>query len=547
MSRDFFLLNRCYQLGRLCGTGSHAVIAIPAEQPRNRLPAKLAELYSLIRRLCELAAAAPAANLTGRSATQDASGVRLTDSQRRDLEEFERAIVACRFAADPQIKQPAVTLIRAIFADAEYFSGLKPLPQYTEAFAYELLFPSWLNLLKACMLPRAQQDGKSRLAGESQGALFEFLAKCSGASGDDQQLLVGFLTFIASRFDTPHCEELLQRCVDLVHHAGLGLVATLDKIDSASRDARELRERVADVLNIKFSLLPEAFQSAYRLAYRRPARRVIPAILATKLQELEDKQQWNEYFQIAHPVRCLIESEYSFTPSFVALLQAYPQQLSSLLSLLGFQQPCGRWLMLCPAGQDCLAAVIKSQPELLTSGKEQLAYFSRQITTRLTGMGESDVEYFQRVLVDDANGRRLLLEACGKPDKLEALAAQLQARAGTADDHQSFLKLINCTCILSPRPEALEALKTLQAIQAVIDNRSIGNKELADLVTDLQSDVQQTVEVLASPMMAAGKKSDRLAALYLTLNEMSQKLQTTGTVDNFSVVRAKYAKLTNLA
>ena len=47
-------------------------------------------------------------------------------------------------------------------------------------------------------------------------------------------------------------------------------------------------------------------------------------------------------------------------------------------------------------------------------------------------------------------------------------------------------------------------------------------------------------------MLAASGKSPRVAALYLTLNEVAQKFGETGKVDNFSVVRAKFSKLTNM-
>lgn len=241
------------------------------------MPPKLAEFYALLDRICQFAAGS--AGSSGQADAAD-SQTQLPESQRKDLEEFERAVVALRFSDDAAVKQPAVGLIRAIFADAAYFSGLKPLPQYTEAFAYELLFPSWLNLLKACMLPRAD-DGKPRLEGERQGALFEFLTNTSQSSTrspwstTDERMLVGFLTFLASRFDAPKCEEMHQRVVDIIGQEGDALVAALDSIDMACKDARELCERLADYLVVKYSVQPGNAASRYVIAYKRPARRAI--------------------------------------------------------------------------------------------------------------------------------------------------------------------------------------------------------------------------------------------------------------------------------
>jgi hypothetical protein len=548
MSRDFFLQNRCYQIAKLCGTESRLEFALPASNARVKLPPKLAEFYALLQRICATAQAKMSETGLGveaGQAEQPSPTVQLSDTQRRDLEEFERVIVACRFSADPAVKQPAVALMRAIFADAEYFSGLKPLPQYTDAFAYELLFPSWLNLLKACMLPRAV-DGKPRLVGDSQGRLFEFLGKLPNLNASDDLLLVGYLTFIASRFDAPQAEELLQRAIELVAIEGASMVAKLDSIDLNCKDARELRERLADFLVVKYSLLPPQTQSPIALAQRRPARRAIAPVLSSRLTELETSQQWAEYFALATPLRCLIESSHALSAEYVVLLNQNPSELSRLLALLVVRSSPAKVQVMSDEGQNCLAGLIRLQPQLLTTQWQALPRFAEHVAMRLEGLSESCLQYFQRNLIDDAAGRRLLLESCGDPLKRAALADQLLERAGKTDDQQRLLHLLGCVCVLSPRPDALEAKQTMQAIQAVVDNRSIGTKELSDLLSDIQSNPQQAMETLASPMMAAGSKGPRLAALYLTLNEMSQKLGATGTVDNFSVVRAKYAKLTNL-
>ena len=475
----------------------------------------------------------------------------MPDSLRKDLEEFERAVVALRFSDDAAVKQPAVGLIRAIFADAAYFSGLKPLPQYTEAFAYELLFPSWLNLLKACMLPRAN-DGKPRLEGERQGALFEFLTNTSQLSSSlqlstaDEQMLVGFLTFLASRFDAPKCEEMHQRVVDLIGQEGSALVAALDSIDMACKDARELCYRMTGYLVVKVSVLTGNATSRYAIAYKRHARRAIPENLVAQLRELEAVQQWQDFFVIASPLRRLIESPHALSPEFVKLLNQRADRVGPLLSLLVFKTSEGECKVLSDEGQECLAALARLQPDLVDRNFARLQQFSNSVAQLLDGLGEATLHYLRKVLIDDESCRNLLLASCEDATRRGALADQLLARAGKTDDLHRFLKLLACVCVLSPHTEALAAKRTLQAIEAVVANRSIGNKELSDLIGDMQANYQQAIDYLAMPMMAAAGKSPRVAALYLTLNEISEKLSTTGTVDNFSVVRAKYSKLTNM-
>ncbi len=547
MSRDFFLLNRCYQIAKLTEPAVASAFPLPSSAARSKLPIKLSEFYARLDRIRAIAVGSHVGSslVAGAPVVDESSPVQLTERQRRDLEEFERAVVAARFAQEPLIKQPAVALIRAIFADAVYFSGLKPLPQYTDAFAYELLFPSWLNLLKACMLPRAD-DGKPRLDGDRQGALFEFLSEMSTLSENDQHMLVGFLTFIASRFDAPQCEELLQCAVDLVALEGSTTVAALDSIDMLCKDARQLRERMADYLIVKYTLVEWPSQREYVIAYKRPARRAIPKGLSISLCELEAQQQWSEFFQIAGPLRSIIQSEHALSPDFVALLNDVPRRSGELLELLAVKQADGSVKVLSSEGQDCIGKLARLEPALVSSDFSQLQQFATGMAPRLEGLSEATLKYFQRVLVDDAGGRGLLLASCSDANRRSLLADQLLTRAGQTDDNTRFLKLLACVCVVSPRAEANDAKLGLLAIDGVVSNRSIGNKELNDLVGDLHANSQQSIDYLASPMMAAAGKSPRLAALYLTLNEISQKLAASGSVDNFSVVRAKYAKLTNM-
>ncbi len=559
MSRDFFLLNRCYQIARLCQAASStpAVFALPAINARRSLAPKLLEFYALLERLCNIvgdpstvnlhASASPTrASSRADSMPADEAAVELSDVQRRDLEEFERLVVANRFSNEETLKQPAVSLIRAVFADAHYFSGLKPIPQYTEAFAYELLFPSWLNLLKACMLPRSD-NGKPRLSGTGQGALFEFLGKLDGFTVAELHQLVGLLTFIASRFDAPRCEELLQRLVDLVTQQGTAVIAALDGIDLASKDARELRVRIADYLVVKTSVIATGDRQVATIAYQRPTRRALPEVLSQRLVELEQSQAWTQLFAIARPLAQLICSAEALSPELANFLTAQPNRIDDLIGLLAWQSEAGVWQVLPCEGQACIAALISHQAEQLDATWPQIKQLARTIGPNLRGFNEGPVEFFQRTLINDAAGRKVLLQCAMDEGQRLQLVEQLLAKAGRTDDDARLLNLLCCASIVSGQTEvAAAASGTLQALDAVISNRSIGNRELSDLLGDLQANAPRALELLASPMMAAGGKSPRVAALYLTLNEVAQKFSETGKVDNFSVVRAKFSKLTNM-
>ncbi len=536
MSRDFFLLNRSFQLKKLCGSQQPPNFRIPLDKARAKLPAKLKEFYALLDRIVAAEQDSPEAS---------AGESQLDDGQRRDLEHFERAVVANRFSSDEALKQPAVAMIRAIFADADYFSGLKPLPQYTDAFAYELLFPSWLNLLKATMLPKAV-DGKPRLEGKRQGELFEFLGKLSALGSRDEFSLTGFLAFIASRFDAPDCEDLIQRAVDLYGKIGSSLVTALDRIDQESRDARELAQRLRDYLCVKYSLTSWTADSEYKIAYVRPRRRVIPESIAAQLTQSEAAEDWKVFFGLAAPLRLLIDSEEPLSSDIIDVLSSYPRQAGPLLSLLVQPDAKGNMRILAPEGQECLAQFISREVNLVSNHFTKLENFAKTIAARIVGFSEGSVQYFRRTLIEDESGRQLLLQACGSAVRRQELADQLLARAGKTQDDSRFLQLLICTALITPSEEAAEAKHALRALESVVSNRSIGTKELSDLVEDLQANYTLAMTYLASPLMAAAGKSPRLASLYLTLNEVSQRYAELGTVDNFSVLRAKFSKLTNM-
>lgn len=543
MSRDFFLLNRSHQLNRLCGMENPTGFRVPAAKARHRLPPRLQEFYTLLDRICVAA---------GRTANQDpldtshtqASPEQLSREHRQDLEEFERVVVRNRFSEDANIKQPAVQCIRAIFADAEYFSGLKPLPQYTEAFAYELLFPSWLNLLKASMLPRTD-NAKPRLDGQQQGALFEFLGKLGDLADADHLKLVGYLTFIASRFDAPDCEELIQRLVDLFSRFTGRILTSLDGIDLHSKDARDFKQRLQIYLRVKYSTAKLAGTADYPIARDRPTRRSLPDVLVEHLNAAEETQNWDQFFALALPLSKIIQSPHTISGDLIGLLRQHTSHIAWLLSLVAGSDSCVD-RVLAPEAQDCLARMITQAPELITQSDGLLTAFANKIASRMGGYQDHVHRYFQRILIDDEEGRKLLLAGCERDELRQQLEKQLLLRAGKADDNKRFLTLLCCATIVSPNAANQPAKIALQAIDAVIGNRTIGNKEISDLVDDLQANVQQALEYLAVPIMAAAGKSPRLASLYLTLNEVSEKLANTGGVENFSVLRAKYSAITNM-
>ena len=534
MSQDFFLLNRAHQINRLYGTTSDKKIQSPAEKNLARLPERTRALYRSLDSICEIASR----ESVGEEAT-------LNDAQRAILEEFEKAVVRDRFASDEVVKDSAVQVIRAIFADAAYFSGLKPLPQYTEKFPYELLFPSWLNLLSAVMMPRSGTTNRARLEGPQQVELFRYLAACAVAKGEFGEDYVGFLTFIASRFDAPQCEQMLQRTVDLVVKHGDVIVRTLKRLDESTTDGNVLKQRFGDYLVVRYSLDECDSITEFPIMAERPDVRPLPGPLKKKLVELESGEDYDTFCNLLNNTAAVVNSN---QPISIDVTMAISKKPTYLPQILQWIVPNSNPPKLLPeASQSLLAAAITlEEPTEDRIDLPRMENFVKRIVARAGGIGEAATEFFKEQFLVGADNRKTLLDACDSEIKLQKIASMIQYRAGKTDSNQKFINLLSCVTVLDQLPSSLEAQVSLNALQSVIDNRSIGNKELQDIIGDLQKNIGTALQALASPLSVAAEKSERLVTLYLTLNEVGQTLFHSGKVDNFSVVRAKYSRLSNL-
>ena len=99
----------------------------------------------------------------------------------------------------------------------------------------------------------------------------------------------------------------------------------------------------------------------------------------------------------------------------------------------------------------------------------------------------------------------------------------------------------------SPRAGRRVAVGQRVYLVVVVGKQSIGRKELSDLVSDLRNHLPDSIAALARPLEAALGKSDRLARLYLTLNEEVEILRHSGKISNFGVTRASFSHLEKLA
>jgi hypothetical protein len=531
MSQDFFLQNRAHQINRLYGRTPEKRVQCPSEKNLARLPLQAQKFYATLDRICKIA-----------SVSNTGSAASLTSEERQLLEQFEKTIVLDRFAADEQVKDVAVQMIKAIFTDAEYFSGLKPLPQYNDKFAFELLFPSWLNLLSAVMLPRVGSS-RARLDGPQQVEFFRFIADCPVAHGAVGDECVGFLTFIASRFDAPQCEQMLQRAIDLVGKHGEAVVRTLTRIDLATSDGITLKEHIGSYLISKYSLEDWTEKATYQVATESPHVRAMAATVKDTFTEME-AEDCAAFCTFAKSLATIVESKQPLSIEFSTALLKHKPAVPKLIGWVVKSSEPPK--LLSESAQTLLVAAFNHEPEVPGPVSSRFQNFVQRIVFRAEGIGETAAQFFRSHFLDSDDNRHKLMDACSSEAQLKQMADLLIARATKTDSNEKFINLLSCASVLDQSAESLDSQVSLNALQSVIDNRSIGTKELSDIMNDLQKDPARAIQTLASPLSVAAEKTERLVTLYLTLNEVGQTLYHSGKVENFSVVRAKYSRLSNL-
>jgi hypothetical protein len=555
MSQDFFLLNRAHQIARL---SEQPDFALPSPRDRRQLPKPLLEWYSLIEEIRELA----------RLSTTQPSFT-LSVQQRGKLNYFERLIVQLRFSAEERVKRPAVQWIRAIFADANYFSGLKPLPQYTDRFAYEKLFPSWLNLLSAFMVPD-KETGKPKLDGEQQGRLFEFLSQQATIAPDAHDMLVANLTLLVNRLPALECEATLQRFVELYATPEASFSEMISSFEGTSRDAREFVDRLRDFITLRHSFMPGNGMAEVAISKRKMPARSIPANVRTHLESLAAQAAWDEYFAIARPWCTLLNSGQPVVAELASVLQDYPPRSGQLLAMIQPQpstanttQPSATPSQSSPTrssfprmgslGVQHVAAILareqlESDPSCCLQATDQ---FIRWLDERVGFFKEAITERFCARFKQPGSAWRAALMAMAQqddPSKAEHAAQrkfteECWLQIGKTTDTLATVEWFSYAAAFTDDHELRESGYALNALLGVIENRSIGGKELSDLMDDLRADPPASLRTLARPLMSLSNKSQRLASLYLTLNDITEAFRSSGNFGNFSVVRARYSVL----
>ena len=194
MTNDFFLVERAAQVQRLRAATSGNRIEIPGPYSRMGCSRQTTQLFRTIDRICRVPLSEKRASWLRRMTTRGGSMLGLhppkkrpeeqsqsepallTAKQRLLLSDFERQLVQLQLGEDAEASTAAGEIVTAILQDHQSFTGLKPLQFHSDNFAYECLFPSWLNLYTALVSARSDSN-EPRFSQEQIKTIFRFLDK----------------------------------------------------------------------------------------------------------------------------------------------------------------------------------------------------------------------------------------------------------------------------------------------------------------------------------------------------------------------------------
>ncbi|MBJ44910.1 MAG: hypothetical protein CMJ80_16810 [Planctomycetaceae bacterium] len=552
MNLDYFLTHRAHQLQNLCGRTEGNCVELPDRHSRSGFSRRLLKLLKSVDRICRLQLEGEThsemlawVRKTFRREDVSGSQAMLNATDRELLIEFERSVVQLTFDDDDD-RTPAIAnyLIESIWADRDFFYGLKPLPQHAEEFAYETLFPTWLNLYTALRQDRAAGD---EVAPQSMEAIFAFLDDCVQRRFSHEPDLLAAMTFIAHRFPGPTMQGLLQRLMDLADESTMDWIVLLLR---EVNDSAALMIGLRDLLIVDSNRFPNATVRSEFSVVRLPLPTApLPALVAKMVDELDDCTMPNlkQKCLVNRLVYRVMLSAGRFEDVFTRLLNRFPKQVLSLLDLIPeavieVDQRAAR------STQQLIAEVAS----LETSGDGAISVkrvrpFAHHVAVRLGAAGDMTKRFLSQEFLRLPQNRRAILAASVGDQQRIKLADQMLEMAAKTSSTPKFFHLMSIAAAFHPEVNNELTQGRIRVIELARREDSIGKRELEDLVVDLRTHLPASLRYFENPIGVATEKSDRLAKLYLAIHEEWELYQHRGRVSNFGVTRAQYSNLTRLA
>lgn len=557
MLHEVFLVERATQLRRLRDTALSS-LEVPRRLASVRYSPLAASLFRTVHGIWEIPFDGQKQQLLGRlrakmaaftgaaAKASDMDGGTILQARHRELVvEFETQVIQLLLSgADGNAI--AAEIVNAILQDHKLFFGVKPLAAHSQAFAYEFLFPSWLNLYTVLVLPD-RKSGKPRFSNEQVGVIFAFLQEYEVQQGGSSSDLLGAMTCAVNRLPPADSHLMLQQMIDVCS------CPESEFHDAAAERIRELRERVqnpADFLGVlkaqivldacehrdeiksEYCILPEP------IAYGDP-----PASLRNRICEsLAQPKQVQDWPRYARVVGQLFQTPDGIDPAYVEILERRPQDFEAWLILL-LSEPIGATLS--ADGQRLLARLIRCSSKGSTNlSPDDVLGFAR-LATRLDFLDEHASDLFEQEFIDREKNRDVILRHCADRATRRPIFEKVYAIARRTEDSNKFFSRLLIAQALNPDCEMLQLegiARSVRVLRILEERGFISDTQFVELAKDIRENLPDSMEYLRQPRLGAGRETN-LRSLYLALEEECQSYAELGVVGNIGLKRAAYSNL----
>ena len=470
---------------------------------------------------------------------------RLKPKQRSLILDFERQLVELHLLDDPQANQLAAACIQAILSDRSFFYGLKPLAQHTDEFAYELLYPTWLNLYTA--MRTRSGDGAPKFDDEQVREVINCVRELEPELQDSCQPLVGLLTFVANRFTAAETLKLSRRLTRLFSAEQAPVetyVARIDALLQRSPTAGVLRELFPAYLAVECCLQGEPDERS-----ENASRGPFPQKLAQTLWELQQAPDADAAFQnLLLAVAKIVERAGGFDKNLGRLFSTGRYETAQLVDLC-LSDDAGQPAFSCQV-QKLIARLLELESPSDPQSRAVVRRLAGQFGRRLDALDPKDLRVFAGEFIEKDGNREVLLAVAHDSELRQRVADQLLKATRQESNADRFFYRLQAAAVIGSWQdvEGLERIRrSIKVLKVSLRDESISPRELTELTDDLRQNLPESLSYLESPGFAGRGKSDRIAKIYLALNEACQLYADTGKVPNFGLVRAGFRILDQLA
>jgi hypothetical protein len=355
-TNDFFLIERAAQIQRLRNATSGNRINIPGRVTRMSSSAKAKRLFHTMDQIGRIPLTEKrkkwlqwlkthGGNLIGFRRTEASSDTQneeepelLTPERRSLLNQFERQIVELKLTEGDEASDVAHEIINAIQCDHDNFSGLKPLQFHSDSFAHECLFPSWLNLYTALMLPRSDST-EPRFSQSQIRTIFGFLHEFESGGKSPNGELVGALTLVANRHMPATALQLIQHIVNLgslqADRASVVAATTIERLREQSGSVESFLGTLKSLAIFETCAIGDQIDSDHQLGVDLPRYEAVPPSIISRLQTLATQEdQFAVWTELVRKIASIAEKGGIIDDEFAEFLEQKADHFGDWLALL---------------------------------------------------------------------------------------------------------------------------------------------------------------------------------------------------------------------